>query len=152
MVPTQFRPDLMQVTPQEAIVRPRATIIPPGIPPDAEVTVPVLDQTAGENIYGGVQIAWIGEGDTKPQTDFQLKQRDLVPHEVAGHIVVTDKLLRNWPAAEVTIGKLLRQAVIGAEDQAFLTGNGVAKPHGVIHSGAVINVARATANQRMEEQ
>lgn len=147
MVPTQFRPDLMQVTPQEAIVRPRATVIPAGTPPDAEVTVPVLNQTAAENVYGGVEVQWLGEGDTKNQTDFELKQKDLVPHEVAGYITATDKLLRNWPAAEATIGKLLRQAVIGAEDQAFLTGNGVAKPKGVIHSNAVVSVARAVASQ-----
>jgi HK97 family phage major capsid protein len=147
MVPTQFLPDLKSVSPQEAIVRPRATIIPPGEPPDAEVTIPVLNQTAAENVYGGVEVKWLGEGDTKNQTDFELKQKDLIPHEVAGYIDVTDRLLRNWPACEAVTGKLLKQAVIGAEDMAFLTGNGVGKPHGVIHSGAVISVARAVANQ-----
>jgi len=145
MVPTQYKPDLMQVSPGEAIVRPRATIIPAGSPPDAEITFPVLDQTASKNIYGGVTVAWIGEADTKPQTSFALKEKAMIPHEVAAHIVVTDKLIRNWPACEATVGTLLRKAVIGAEDMSFLTGNGVAKPKGIIHSNAVISTPRGAA-------
>lgn len=98
MVPTQFRSDLMRVDPQASIIRPRATVIPPGDPPDSAVTIPALDQTGTvpANVYGGVTVDWIAEGASKPETDAALREIKLEPQEVAGHVILTDKLLRNW--------------------------------------------------------
>ncbi len=146
-IPDQFLPGLFQVSAQDAIVRPRATVLPAGTPPDSEITMPILNQGSGQNMYGGVEVTWIKEGATKSATDFKLKELTLTPHEVAATIVVTDKLLRNWPACNVLCETLLRKATIAAEDFAFCSGDGVAKPHGYIHSGATIAVPRAVATQ-----
>ncbi|MEY9097008.1 phage major capsid protein [Paenibacillus sp. RC84] len=147
-VPTKFSSTLFEITPQEALVRPRAIVIPADEDaPDADVTFPALDQSAGSNIYGGVEVNWIGEGDEKPETNVKLKDLNLNPKEVAGHIVVTDKLLRNAPAVNVIVNRLFRGAIAGAEDDAFLYGDGVARPLGAINSGAAIVIPRATANQ-----
>lgn len=145
MVPSQFREELMRVDPTASVVRPRATVIPAGTPPDAEVTMPALDQ-GDPGMYAGVAVNWIEEGGKKPQTDAKLREISLKPHEVAGRIIVTDKLLRNWQAAGTFINNQLRMAIIASEDSAFLSGNGVGKPLGVINSGAAIQVTRATAN------
>lgn len=147
-VPTQFRPALLEVSPQDSIIRPRATVIPAGSPPDSAVTMPALDQTGDTpgNVYGGVEVSWIGEGAAKPETDATLREITLAPHEVAGHIKVTDKLLRNWQAAGPLLERLLRGAVRSAEDDVFYKGNGIAKPLGVINSGAAYVVNRAGAN------
>ena len=144
-VPEQFRDELLQLTPEEAVVRPRATVIPPGTPPDAKLTIPALDHSQG--IYGGVAVQWIGEGAQKPETDAKLVEIALEPHEVAAHVVVTDKLLRNWQAAGTVIRNLLRGAIASAEDVAFLTGDGTSKPLGVLNSAGAIAVNRAAANQ-----
>jgi len=144
-VPAQFRDEMLKIDAQEALVRPRARIIPAGSPPDSPITMPALDQAEG--VYGGVEVQWIGEGDEKPETDAKLRQVTLTPHEVAGFVTVTDKLLRNWAASDGFIRGLLREAVYGAEDFAFLRGNGVAKPLGVLNSPARYVVPRATANQ-----
>lgn len=146
-VPEQFRPTLLQVTPQESIVRPRAQVIEAGDPPDAKITMPALDQTADENVYGGVVVAPVAEGGTKPETDLRLKEVSLEPDEVAGYITVTDKLLRNWAAASSLLGEQIRKAIIGWEDTQFLLGNGVGKPLGATAAGARIEVNRATASQ-----
>jgi len=146
-VPTQFRETLLSVTPQQAIFRPRATVIPAGSPPDSEVSMPALNQGAAKNMYGGIAVQWIGEGDTKPETDLAVKEVKLKPHEVAAHVVITDKLLRNWGAASALISAQLRLAIIAAEEAAFYNGNGVARPLGVLQSPARINYARAVANQ-----
>ncbi len=144
-VPDQFMDTLLQVSPQDAIVRPRATVIPAGFPPDAPITIPALNQTAAQNVYGGVTVNWIGEGATKPETDLELLYVKLTPHEVAGWIRTTDKLLRNWAAAGPLLETQLRGAMIGAEDTTFLTGTGVGQPTGIIGSPGSINVARAGA-------
>ena len=146
-VPTQFRETLLSVTPQQAIFRPRCTVIPAGSPPDSEISMPALNQGAAENMYGGISVAWIGEGDTKTETDMALKEIKLKPHEVAAHVIVTDKLLRNWGAASALISAQLRLAIIAAEETAFYNGNGVARPLGVLQSPARVNVNRAVASQ-----
>lgn len=148
MVPEQFRSTIMRVEPQDALVRPRAQVIPAGSPPDAAITIPALDQTGTDaNIYGGVEVAWIGEGEEKPETDAALRSIKLEPHEVAGFVTVTDKLLRNWSAASTFIESLLRGAVTSAEEYAYLRGDGVHKPLGILNAGATKFINRATANQ-----
>ena len=145
-VPNQFLPTLRMVDPQAAIFRSRATVIPAGTPPDASVTMPCLDQGPARNIYGGMTVSWIAEGATKPETDLRLREVCLTPHEVAGHTVITDKLLRNWAAADGLITQMLRLCLNGTEDTAFYSGSGVGQPQGVINSPARIDIGRAGAN------
>ncbi len=149
MLPPQFRDTLLRLSPQDAIIRPRAQVIEPGSPPDGPVTMPALDQTgsAPGNMYGGVQVTWISEGAPKPRTDMKLREITLTPHEVAGTMLVTDKLLRNWQAANSLIEKQLRGAMAQAEDFAFLQGNGVGKPLGILKAAATYKVPRAQANK-----
>ena len=145
-VPDQFRPDVLMLQPETSIVRPRATVLPPGDPADGKLTMPALDQ--GTNgVFGGVQVQWIGEGQDKPETDGSLKEVSLQPQEVAATTVVTDKLLRNWAAANTFISSLLNKAMMAAEDIAFLKGDGVGKPSGVIGSTGSLAVNRGTANK-----
>lgn len=148
MVPTQLRSTIMRVEAQASLVRPRANVIPAGSPPDAGITIPALDQTgsAPSNVFGGVEVKWIGEGEEKSETDADLRQITLTPHEVAGLVTITDKLLRNWQAAGSFIENLLRGAVTQAEDYAFLRGSGAAQPLGVLNAGATKYVNRAANN------
>ena len=148
MIPPQLRTTIMEVKPQDVLVRPRADVIPAGSPPDAAITIPALDQTGANpgNMFGGVQVQWIGEGDTKPETDLKLRSITLTPHEVAGVFIITDKLLRNWAASSAFVEGKLRDAVAGAEDYAFQRGTGVNQPLGAISSGAMKFINRQTAN------
>jgi HK97 family phage major capsid protein len=146
-VPVQFRPQLLEVAQQGSIFRPGATVIPAGSPPDAKIEMPALDQSSATNMYGGVEVTWIGEGVTKPETDYKIRQVVLQPNEVAAHIVLTDKLLRNWGAAGPTAERLLRGAMVASEDQAFYNGDGNGKPQGVRDATATLAVPRADANQ-----
>ena len=148
-VPKQFSSEILAVKPSEAIVRPRAQVIPAGSPPDAEFTIPALVQDSTQNMYGGVEVSWIGEGAEKPQTDMELREIKLTPRELAAHIVVTDKLLRNWKAGGPFIEKQLRAAIVAEEDKAFLIGNGANKPLGFLNANnnSRILYNRATNNE-----
>lgn len=147
LVPTVFRDQLMSISPQDAIFRPRATVIgaDPAYP-DAAVTMPALDHSGTNGVYAGVTVSWIGEGAEKPQTTASFTDISLKPNEVAAHIEVTDKLLRNASAADGVLRSLLRNAILAAEDDAFLNGNGAGKPLGVINAPATIVVNRASAS------
>jgi HK97 family phage major capsid protein len=141
-VPTQWSSEIRQLSPSDAVIRPRATVIPAGDPPDASITFPALDQTGARGVYSGVAVQWIAEGHDKPETGWRLLEVTLTPNEVAGYIPVTDKLLRNSDAASALITTLLRRAIIAAEDVAFLTGAGAGTPLGIVNHPATINVAR----------
>lgn len=145
-VPEQFREELLQLTAEQAIVRSRANVIPAGSPPDSKISIPAFEQGA-KGAYGGVTVQWIGEGEEKPKTDAKLDVVTLEPYEVAAHMQVTDKLLRNWSAANGFIRNLLSQAMVSAEDAAFISGDGVEKPTGFIGAVGRLVQNRETANQ-----
>ncbi len=145
-VPVQFKPEMLMLRPEPSIVRERATVIPPGTPPDSQITMPAFAQ-GDKGVFGGVEVYWIGEGVAKPETGGALEEVSLTPKEVAAHTVVTDKLLRNWEAANTFISTLLRSAIVSAEDYAFLRGDGNGKPKGVIAGDGVLAVNRAKANE-----
>ena len=146
-VPTQFRAELLEVEGAPTIIRPRATVIPAGTPPDAAITMPALDQTgsAPDNVYGGVFVDKTAEGGEKPESNFSLRQVTLEPQEFSGYLESTDKLLRNWSAASTLIQRLFRNAMFAKEDHEFLRGNGIGGPLGILNAGATYSVSRATA-------
>jgi len=147
LVPAQFDQEIRQVDPGQTIVRPRATVIPAGSPPDASYTFPALNQSKSEGMHAGVEMTWIGEGEEKPETEPSFREVTLAPKEVAGHVEITDKLLRNWPAANQFLTTIFRRAINAEEDYQFLRGNGVAKPYGFINAGAAYVQSRDTGNE-----
>lgn len=151
LIPSQFMSEVKSMEPTASLVRPRATIIPAGTPPDAEITIPALDQEpteAGANqVYAGVTVSKVEEGGTKSVTDANFRLIRLKPSEFAARIPMTDKSLRNAPAIGTWAETLLRKAVLGAEDREYLVGNGVGGPEGATVAGGAYVVARQTSNQ-----
>jgi len=149
LVPPEFVNTILRVDTQNAIVRPRATVIPSSpSAPDTDVFIPTLDYSFGR--YAGVAVTWIDEGEEKPDENVYLERIHLTPYEVAARIHVTDRLLRNAGQIEGLIGGLLRDAILAAEDDAFLNGTGAGMPMGVITAAGppaapTITVARAGA-------
>lgn len=145
LVPPAYSTQLLEVDTQAAIFRPRATVIPAGDLPDQGMTLPAVDYREGR--YGGVEVAWIAEGVQKAETDAKLYEIKVEPKEVAAHVTLSDKLLRNAPAASALIEKLLRGAILASEDQAFYNGNGVGRPMGFLNHASALPVNRAVASQ-----
>ena len=145
-LPQQFDATVRQAVAQESVIRPRALVIPAGSPPDSKLTFPALDQTAAQNIYGGVTVVHTGEGVTMTETTAKLREVSLEPKEISAYIVCTQKLLNNWEAAGAFIGKQLASAIAGTEDYDFTRGNGVNKALGYINCAAAISYSRAGAN------
>ena len=148
-VPEEFDREIRMLEPNEAIVRPRATVIPAGsVSPDAAFTMLGLDQSGDKGVYGGVVVRFINElGTVLDAGDPQLKQIKYEPQLVTGFIDVSDKLLRNSEAAGAMCTKLLRGAIIGAEEDRFISGSGAGCPMGMIGHEATITVDRGTPNK-----
>ena len=146
LVPEQLLPMVMQVDPEEFVITARCTSIPPTEnAPDAPSEIPFLDQ-GGEGISGGVELSWIGEAVEKPQTEPVLKLLKLEPQEISGHVVLSDKLLRNAGSSlDIFLRRTLAAALNSAQERTFINGTGVGQPLGIIGHPSSINVARAGA-------
>lgn len=151
MVPSQLLMEAKSKMAAPALVRPRATVIPAGTPPDAEILVNSLDQNptaaGAQQVFAGVTVYKIEEGGEKPETDYNINQIALKPAEIAARIGLTDKLLRNWTAGSSLASTLLVNAINAFEDTQFLLGNGIGGPEGVIPANYSYKVNRAVANQ-----
>ncbi|MCK4302838.1 MAG: phage major capsid protein [Candidatus Eisenbacteria sp.] len=141
---------LLKLSSERGIVRSRARVIPAGASPDAPLTIPALTQ-GGDGAEGGASVVWAAEGATMTETDAKIEDITLDPKEVTAYCKVTDKLLRNAPAAEAFIMDLLGQALASAEDYTFLRGNGAGKPLGVIYTPGRILITRNTASKWLYE-
>jgi len=148
LVPPEFRAELLEVQAETAIVRPRAFTLPMA---SRSVTIPMLNQTtapsAGETaFFGGVNLEWIEEAQAKPEKEPTFKQLELVAHELAGWMPASNALLAD---SAITLGALIPRLFAGAagwaEDYAFLRGNGVGKPLGVINAPATVWITRSAA-------
>jgi HK97 family phage major capsid protein len=147
LIPPMHAQPILAVNPPDALVRPRATVIPAGdVAPDAGHVVPVIDNT--EDNIGGVTVRWTGEAKTKPESSGpSFLERSLLPKEVSGWIPVSDQLLANAPYLNGVLSGLLRMALAKGEDRSFISGNGVAKPLGFSGHSCAIYVNRALANK-----
>jgi len=147
MVPEQLLQNVLMIDPEVAVITARATTVPPfeGAP-DAATEIPSLDQSGTKGILGGVELSWIAEGAEKQETEPALRQLRLEPKEIAGYVVVTDKMIRNAGAEfDTFLRRTLSNALASAQEQAFINGTGVGQPLGIIGHPATIAVARAGA-------
>lgn len=149
LVPEKYRDVFLQVSPEEAIVRPRAFVLPAGDPPDAALDMPYLEQAGltGQShgdLYGGIWFGWTAEGDTKVNTEINIGSVEYKPYEWSGYCVLTDKIMRNAKQLEAIVIQKYKEALIGFEDYHFLRGTGVGQPLGVINSPATVVVDRNT--------
>jgi HK97 family phage major capsid protein len=146
LVPPEYLSVLMQLAAEDAIVRPRADVIPMN---SRSIDIPMLDQTTVQAVgttpyFGGVIAKWTAESATRNETEPTFKQIQLVAHELAGMSYVSRVLMAD---SIISVDKLLTnnfgRALGWYEDYAFLQGDGIGKPKGVLNSPACISVTRA---------
>jgi HK97 family phage major capsid protein len=149
-VPPEFYQQLMTVMAEEAFIRPRAFVQPMG---SATLQIPYLDistvQAAGVSpFFGGVQMYWTAEAQTRTETEPQFKQLELKAWELSGYSVSSNVLLQDSVIGlEKFLMTLFAKAIAWFEEYAFLQGNGVGKPLGMLNAPAAVSVTRQTGGQ-----
>jgi HK97 family phage major capsid protein len=147
LVPTEYLAQLQAVTPEDAIVRPRASIIRMR---RRSIDIPVLDQTATGTSgqpgwFGGMIFYWAEEATEKTLTDADFKKVTLTAHKLIGYTRASDELLDD---AAISLSDFISGPLGFAggvnwnEDYAFLRGTGAGQPLGIINAGATITVNR----------
>jgi HK97 family phage major capsid protein len=148
LVPTEFYDRLMQLVAERSVVRPRATVLPMA---GREMEIPAIDvttpPTAGDSaLLGGVVARWTEEGAALTQSEPNLKQIKLINYELSGYSKVSNTLLADAQAVglDTLLMQLFSRTIAWYEDYAFLRGNGVGKPLGILHWPGLIRVPRSS--------
>jgi HK97 family phage major capsid protein len=136
----------MTLMAEQSFIRPRAFVLPMG---SATLQIPFLDittvQSAGVSpFFGGVQMYWTAEAQTRTETEPQFKQMELKAYELSGYSVSSNVLLQDSVIGlEKFLMTLFAKAIAWFEEYAFLQGNGVGKPTGMLNANAAVNVNRS---------
>jgi HK97 family phage major capsid protein len=145
LIPEQLRSQLLRVSLETSIVRPRARVIPMET---LRVPFPAIDATSNvSSVYGGVVCYWTEEGAalTASQASFGrvvLDAKKLTAYTEFPNELVSDSII----SFQAFIDEIFPEALGFSEDYAFLRGSGVGEPLGVLNGSARITVTETTAN------
>lgn len=154
LVPTQFYMKLLQFVAERSFVKAMCTTLPMA---GRELYFPYLNQqqtTASStanfpasNFYGGVYFSWTPEGATYPQTNPLFQSGKLVCRDLVGISICSNQLIQDSAVAIDTLfTTLFADALAWQMDYAFLRGNGVNQPLGILNAPGTISSARAASN------
>ncbi|SDU42514.1 phage major capsid protein [Jiangella alkaliphila] len=146
LIPEVLRSEILQLALEESIVRPRAQIIPMS---SLAVPIPTVDETSrASTVFGGMVAYWTEEGAAATVSQAKFGRVRLEAKKLTIYSEAPDELIADAPAFGGFIGANMPKAMAFEEDDAFITGNGVGQPKGVLHSsnGGLIKVPRATLN------
>jgi HK97 family phage major capsid protein len=143
-VSEEFDAAIASYAAEESVVRSRAYVV---TMKKLTKKLPKLDQ--GSSVFGGVTMAWADEAEAATPSSPKFKQVVLTAHKMIGLTTASSEILED---SDVDMANYLVQlfgmAAVHFEDTAFLTGDGDAKPTGIISTlGACPVVKRAVANQ-----
>lgn len=143
LIPEVMRSELLRVSLETAIVRPRARTIPMD---SLLVPFPMIDSTSNAtNVYGGLTAYWTDEGAALTQSSAKfgrilLQAKKLTAYSEVPNELFADSLI----SLEAFINQAFPEALAWFEDVAFFRGTGVGEPQGFFNSPAIISVAKET--------
>jgi HK97 family phage major capsid protein len=147
-VPPDFYQQLLAIAAEENTFRQFGFVQPIA---SATLQFPFLDittaQPAGNSpFFGGVIANRTNESQTRTETEPAFKMMELKAQELSGYSVSSNVLLQDAAfGLEKFLFTLFGKAVAWYEEYAFLQGNGVGKPLGILNAGATVSVNRNTA-------
>ena len=131
LVPEEFRAEILRLSLETSIVRPRARVIPMG---SQTLRFPAIDDTThASSVYGGIIVYRTEEGGelTESAASFGSIKLDASKQTALAHI--TNELLRDSAGgAGIFFTEIVPEAFAWFEDVDFLTGNGAGVPLGAL--------------------
>lgn len=133
LVPDEFRTEMLQLSLSDAVVRPRAMVIPMTT---LRVAIPIVDVTSNvTSVYGGIVGYWTEEGAAMTQSQPRFGRVALEAKKLTAYTEVPNELREDSnPSAEAFLRQSFPRAIAWFEDIAFLTGTGVGEPLGVFNT------------------
>lgn len=145
LVPEAFRAELLSLSLEQSVVRPRARIVPMET---SRVVYPYIDDTShAANVFGGVQGYWTPESGGMIDVAATFGRLALEAWKLTAFANVPNELIADSAISfEAFIRSTFPQALAYFADVAFLSGNGAGQPLGILTAGnaARVSVAKET--------
>ena len=145
LVPEEFRAELLRITLESALVRPRARVVPMG---GLTLRYPAIrDASHASTVRGGISAVWSPEaGDVSSATNEPtFAQAVLTAKKLTAYTVSSNELLADSAISlEAILMQLFGEAIAYFEDDAFIAGVGGAQPVGILNADALVSVAKET--------
>lgn len=146
LIPEEFRAEMLRLSLETAVVRPRARVIPMAAP---RIKFPAVDMSSNAGaLYGGMVGYWGDEGEEMVKSaakfgSITLDANDLYVYTEVPNNLLTDSAI----SVSAFIDQSAPEAITWFEDIAFLNGSGVGQPLGVLNAGneALVTVAKETS-------
>lgn len=145
-VPPEYQNKLLMSSVEASVIRPNGpTIIPMG---SDTLRIPkIVDTSHASSLFGGVVAYWTEEAGTKTAKEPTFGQIELIAKKLTGYTYASDELLAdNAVGLEALLVRIFGEAIGWYEDDAFIDGDGVGKPLGILNSGALLSVNRSAAS------
>jgi HK97 family phage major capsid protein len=140
LIPEHLRSELLSVSLETAVVRPRATVIPMD---SLRVPVPTIDDTTHvSNVFGGVQWYWTEEAAALTESQASFGRVTLDAKKLTLYAAYPNELVQDAPAFSGFIDAKFPQAHAYGEDVAFFSGTGVGEPLGFLNATAMVSVTK----------
>lgn len=145
LVPESLRSELQRLSLENAVVRPRARVIPMET---SRVGFPCVDATSNvSSVYGGIVAYWTEEAGSFTESEPTFSQIWLNAEKLTALSYVNNELLTdNGASFEAFASQAFPEALAFYEDDAFLNGDGAGKPKGVYGADAAVAVTRTTSS------
>jgi HK97 family phage major capsid protein len=140
LVPEAFRAELLKLSLERGVVRPRARVVPMET---SRVLYPTVDDTShATNVYGGVQAFWTPESGTMTDVAATFGRIALEAWKLTAFANVPNELITDSAVSfEAFIRSTFPEALAWFEDDAFIRGNGAGMPKGFLNAEAAVTVA-----------
>ena len=143
LVPDEFKAELLRIPLEDAIVRPRARVIPMA---SNTIKLPrVKDSSHASSVYGGVIGYWTEEAGSYTASEPDFAQFQLIAKKLTGYTQASNELAQDSAIAlESLLIGMFGDAIRYYEENAFINGSGAGEPIGIKNSDALISVAKET--------
>lgn len=141
LVPEEMRAMIMSLALEQSIIRSRATVVSMS---SLTTSIPYVDVTTHVgSVFGGMIFYWIGESASITPTEARFGKVKLEALKLVGGARVPNELWADAAALTTWLETAAPMGLAFYEDVAFINGNGVDQPKGILKSGALIQFDRA---------
>jgi HK97 family phage major capsid protein len=142
LVPEAFRAELLSLSLEASVVRPRARVVPMET---SRVIYPYIDDTShATNVFGGVQGYWTPESGTMTDVAASFGRMALEAWKLTAFANVPNELIADSAVSfEAFVRSTFPQALAYFADVAFLSGSGAGQPLGILTDANAARVVQA---------
>jgi HK97 family phage major capsid protein len=139
LVPEEFRANMLRLSLESSIVRPRARVIPMATP---RISFPVVEETSrASSLYGGVVAYWTEESAALIASSAKFGKVTLDAAKLTGYTEIPNELIADSAiSVSAFVDEVMPQALAWFSDDAFIRGNGVGQPLGFLNASCKVIV------------